>query len=115
MSGIDFEKSIANLLEIYGYKGVKLTPYSGDYGVDIIAKYENVKYAFQCKWYSYDVGIKPVQEIYAGKTYYGADVAVVVTNVNLSNNAYALAEKTGVQIWDRDYLTKLVVATRKKV
>ncbi len=113
MSGVDFEKSIANLLKIHGFRGIKLTPYSGDYGVDIIAKYNDVKYAFQCKWYSYDVGIKPVQEIYAGKAYYGADIAVVVTNVYLSNNAHELAEKTDVQIWDRKYLTKLVNSARK--
>ena len=71
-----------------------------------------MKYAFQCKWYSYDVGIKPVQEIYAGKAYYGAYIAVVVRNFYLSNNAHELAEKTDVQIWDRDYLIKLVVAAR---
>ena len=96
LSGVDFEKCIANLLKMNSFRNVKLTPYSGDYGVDIIANYGDRKYVFLCKWYSKNLGLKPIQEIFAGRMYYGADVAVVITNVFFSKNAQELAQKTNV-------------------
>lgn len=115
LSGVDFEKCIANLLKMNGFRNVKLTPYSGDYGVDIIANYGDRKYVFQCKWYSKNLGLKPIQEIFAGRMYYNADVAVVITNVYFSKNAQELAQKTNVQLWDRKYLTQLVNSARRNV
>lgn len=55
--------------------------------------------------------------MYAGKQHYKADVAVVITNVYFSKYAVNLANETGVVLWDRDMLTKLIgncVKTTKK-
>ncbi len=113
-SGVEFEKSVADLLRVNGFLEVKITPYSGDYGFDIIAKYNNQKYVFQCKYYNNkNLGIKPIQEVFAGKTYYRADVAVVVTNVYFSQNAQILSKKTNVQLWDRSHLSKLLRSARR--
>lgn len=80
MEGHDFEHFCANLLRKLGYEGVKVTPGSGDQGVDVIAVKDGKNYAIQCKRYSQKLGNKPVQEVFAGKTIYGCSVAVVLTN-----------------------------------
>ena len=53
------------------------------------------------------VGIKAVQEVASGKSYYDCDDAIVVTNSHFSKAAKELAEKCGVGLIDREYLKKL--------
>ncbi len=48
------------------FKSVEVTRGSGDYGVDVLAEKEGVTYAVQCKRYDGPVGVKAVQEAYAG-------------------------------------------------
>lgn len=115
MSGLDFEKSMAHMLRIDGYTNIKITPGSGDYGVDILANNGFGKYVFQCKYYSSNLGLKPIQEVFTGKVHYKADVAVVVTNVYFSKNAQKLAKETGVILWDRDYLIRLIRSHKYKI
>ena len=62
MEGHDFEYAIADLLRHNGYRDVQVTQGSGDYGIDILARRKNVKYAIQCKRYKKPVGVKAVQE-----------------------------------------------------
>lgn len=108
MDGTEFEKWCALLLGALGYSDVKTTPHSGDQGVDITAVKDNVRYAFQCKCYSSDLGNHPVQEVYAGKTLYKCHVGVVMTNRHFTQGAKELAEATGVFLWDRDELKKRI-------
>lgn len=51
MNGLDFERYVAKILRINGFANVNLTKSSGDFGVDITARYNGKKYAFQCKRY----------------------------------------------------------------
>lgn len=108
MEGVEFEKFIKKLLEKHGYKNVKTTPASNDYGIDVLAEKERVKYAFQCKNYSSDVGSKAVQEVYSGKKYYDCHVGVVVTNRFFTRQAIELAKKNDVLLWDRNKLTSMI-------
>ena len=110
MEGIEFEHFCAKLLESNGFSDVLVTEASGDQGVDIIAKKENIKYAFQCKNYSNAIGNKCVQEVYAGKTFYNCYVGVVITNSIFTTGAISLAEATGILLWDREILKQLLVA-----
>lgn len=48
MNGYEFEKAVAELYELLGYKA-KLTPKSGDGGVDVILTKDNQRIAVQCK------------------------------------------------------------------
>jgi restriction system protein len=80
MDGIAFENFVAKLLRNNGYKKVEITKASVDYGVDIIAVKDSKNYAFQCKCYSSNLGIKPIQQVYSDAKMYRADAAVVVTN-----------------------------------
>lgn len=108
MEGVEFEKFIKKLLEKHGYKNVKTTPASSDYGIDVLAEKERVKYAFQCKNYSSDVGSKAVQEVYSGKKYYDCHVGVVVTNRFFTRQAIELAKKNDILLWDRNKLTSMI-------
>ena len=107
MSGREFEFFCAEVLKKNGFYGVYVTPGSGDQGVDIIAEKNGLKYAFQCKHYSSSLGNKPVQEVVAGKQFYGCDVAVVITNSTFTSGAISLAQATGVELWDGNRLKKM--------
>lgn len=108
MSGIEFEEWCVKLLLLYGFQNVKPTAASGDQGVDILAERNGVKYAMQCKCYSSDLGNKPIQEVYAGKTLYKCHVGVVITNRRFTSGGKAAAEATGVLLWDRDTLSYML-------
>lgn len=107
MSGLEFEAFCAAVLRANGFSDVEVTRGSGDQGIDILATKEFVKYGFQCKCYSSDVGNKAVQEALAGKAFYGCHVAVVLTNRHFTTAARALAEQVGVVLWDRELLFSL--------
>lgn len=107
-SGEEFEEFCAELLQEIGFENVRLTPHSGDQGVDILAEKQGVKYAFQCKNYSSPLGNKPVQEVNAGKSFYKCHVGVVITNSCFTPGAVALAEATGVLLWDRKIIEELL-------
>ena len=66
MEGHDFEYYCADLLRYNGYEDVEVTKGSGDFGVDILMSKGEVTYAVQCKCYDKPIGVKAVQEVYAG-------------------------------------------------
>lgn len=108
MNGFDFEKYAGELLQKNGFEKVEITQRSGDFGVDIIAYKDDIKYAIQCKKYSSTVGIKAVQEVIASKAMNNCHVAVVLTNNYFTKSAKELAEKNNVLLWDREKLLNLI-------
>jgi restriction system protein len=108
LDGYGFESYCSELLKKNGFQDTKVTKASNDYGADIIAVKEGVRYAIQCKKYSNPVGITAIQEVIASKSIYDCHVAVVLTNSTFTNNAIELANKNGVLLWDRTYLSKLI-------
>ena len=111
MEGHEFEYFCAELLERCGFEDVTVTRGSGDQGVDILAFKEDIKYAIQCKNYSSPLGNKPVQEVFAGKTFYKCHVGVVMTNSTFTKGAYELADSVGVILWDKHRLDKMMIKT----
>lgn len=107
MEGHDFEYYCADLLRYNGYDDVEVTKGSGDFGVDILAKKGEVTYAFQCKCYDKPIGVKAVQEVYAGKDFYDRMIGVVMTNQYYTQPAEELAYKLKIILWDRDRLKSL--------
>ncbi len=105
MEGHDFEYYCADLLKKNGFMNVEVTRGSGDYGVDILAERDGISYAFQCKCYDKPIGVKAVQEVYAGRDYYDRMVGVVITNQYYTQPAIDLAAKLKILLWDRDYIT----------
>lgn len=104
MDGFDFEYYCADLLSADGFNDVKVTRSSGDYGIDILAEKDGVTYAIQCKRYTGLVGIKAVQEAYAGRDYYDRMVGAVLTNQYFTKSAVQAARKLKILLWDREYL-----------
>lgn len=104
MEGHDFEYYCAELLKRSGFQEVEVTRGSGDYGIDILAQKEGVTYAIQCKCYTSPVGVKAVQEAYAGRDYYDRMVGAVLTNQYFTQPAVEAARKLKILLWDRGYL-----------
>lgn len=108
MEGHDFEYFCAQLLKKRGFEEVTVTRGSGDFGVDILAEKEGITYAIQCKCYSESVGVKAVQEAYAGRDYYDRMVGVVLTNQYFTAPAVEAAKKLKILLWDRGYLDSMM-------
>lgn len=106
--GHTFEYVVADLLKNVGFYNVKVTVGSGDYGIDVVGWYEGASYAIQCKKYSGKVGVSAVQEAYAGRSFYGCNYAMVITNNYFTPAAIKLAKSTGVILWDRNNVKKLL-------
>ena len=111
MEGHDFERFCADLLKARGFLEVEVTKGSGDFGVDILAEKDGISYAFQCKRYDEPVGVKAVQEIYAGRDYYDRQVGVVMTNQYFTAPAVEAARKLKILLWDRGYLEEMMEET----
>lgn len=108
IEGHDFEYYCAELLKKRGFIDVSVTKGSGDYGVDVLAEKEGVTYAIQCKAYSAPVGVKAVQEAYAGREFYDRMVGAVLTNQYFTKPAVEAAKKLKILLWDRGYLDSMI-------
>ena len=108
MEGRDFEYFCADLLQKRGFLEVEVTKGSGDNGVDILAEKDGVTYAIQCKRYEEPVGVKAVQEVYAGRDYYDRMVGVVMSNQYFTKGAVEMARKLKIMLWDRGYLEEMI-------
>ena len=107
MEGHDFEYYCAELLRDNGFKDVEVTKGSGDFGADILARKGGITYAVQCKCYDGPVGVFAVQEVYAGRDYYGCMVGAVMTNQTFTPAAHTMAERLNILLWDRSFIQEL--------
>ena len=108
MEGHEFEYFCAQLLENHGFTEVEVTKGSGDYGIDVLAQKDGVTYAVQCKRYSAPVGVKAVQEAYAGRDYYDRMVGAVMTNQYFTAPAVEAAKKLKILLWDGGYMESMM-------
>ena len=111
MEGHDFEYFCAQLLKRRGFQDVEVTKGSGDYGIDILAEKDGITYAIQCKCYATPVGVKAIQEAYAGRDYYDRMVGAVLTNQYFTTPAVEAAKKLKILLWDRGYLESMLEET----
>lgn len=108
MEGHEFEYFCANLLKKKGFVEVEVTKGSGDYGIDILAEKDGVTYAIQCKRYAAPVGVKAIQEAYAGRDYYDRMVGAVMTNQYFTTPAVEAAKKLKILLWDGGYIESMM-------
>ena len=113
MDGHQFEYACADILKANGYKHVKVTRGSGDFGVDIIAEKDKVRYAIQCKRYNHKLDNTPIQEVVGGLAYYQCDKGAVMTNQYFTEPAKQLAQVNDIELLDRDTLSHMVNRTEK--
>lgn len=112
-----FEAMIAALCKKRGFKSVKLTPASGDGGVDVVAKTVNVGELIQVKHCSSEsafLGWDAVKEIVAGEKLYALQfpgvrfTKIALTNREFNGNARAQAKVLGVELIGRQQLAHLL-------
>jgi len=108
MSGYEFEEYCAKLLKSNGFSKIQITPKTGDFGADIIAYKEEMKYAIQCKFYSNSVGEDAVKEALGSKSVYRCHIAVVLTNSKFTDKAKILAKNNQVILWDKNKLDNMI-------
>lgn len=105
MTGQEFEKFlIMTILPYDNFVNINGTAYTGDYGVDIVAEKNELKYAIQCKRFENKVTPKAIQEVVAGKKHYKCDKAIVISNNYFTKNAQQLAFDNCIELLDRDYI-----------
>jgi restriction system protein len=104
--GLGFEHACAAILEKCGWV-VTITRATGDQGVDILAKKGAIIVAIQCKNTAQPVGNAAVQEVFAGKAFYEAAAAVVVSRSGFTSSAIQLANRLTVTLVDAAVLGDL--------
>lgn len=108
MSGLEFEHFCKEILISNGFSNVEVTKSSHDYGGDILAQKDQIKYVIQCKKYSSPVGIDAVQQVIGSRSIYNCHVAAVLTNSTFTDSAIKLAETNNVLLWDKATLNKMM-------
>lgn len=103
MSGVEFEQFLCNYFNTHGYE-CSTTKTSGDQGIDLVAKRDGYILAIQAKCYTGTVGNHAIMEAVAGKKYYNANQAMVITNSTFTKSAIELAQVNNVILWDRQVL-----------
>ncbi|QEH97282.1 restriction endonuclease [Gluconobacter thailandicus] len=96
-AGIDFEAQCAAAFRFHGWQ-VTATPTSGDHGADLILRRGNRIVAVQCKNYKGRAGNRAVQEVYAARSYYQAQEAVVICPGGFTRHAEQMASRIGVRL-----------------
>jgi HJR/Mrr/RecB family endonuclease len=110
MNGEEFEEYVAELLRFRGYR-TRMTPRSGDYGVDIVASKAGIKTAVQVKRYSKKLDQRPIREAVTGMAVrqYGCTKAMVITNSTFTKAATFLAAESGCELVDREKLGEWIL------
>jgi len=106
MDGIEYEHFCSTLFTQNNWTS-QVTKASGDQGADLIVKKDGVIGIVQCKRYSSTVGNKAVQEVFAAKEYYDAQLAIVVTNNSFTPSAKTLANKLKVKLIHHDDISTI--------
>ena len=100
MTPKEFEQFVADYYQHQGYQ-TEITPYSGDYGVDVIAQKGEERIAIQAKMYgnsSRKVNRETIMQLYGAMTYRQCSKAVIATNGTCMVDAIEVANKLGVEI-----------------
>ncbi|MCR4664874.1 MAG: restriction endonuclease [Paludibacteraceae bacterium] len=100
MTPREFEKLAAQHYQNESYN-VEITPYSGDYGVDIIAQKGEERIAIQAKMYGNStrkVNRETVMQLFGAMAYKKCNKAVIATDGTCMDDAIEVANQLGVEI-----------------
>ena len=106
MDGVEFEYYVAGLLRKSGFLNVSLTE-KYDYGVDVVADKDGIRWGIQAKRYSGPVGANAIRQVIAGLKLYGCDKSIVVTNSTFTTFAKRLAFGNDCVLVDSAQLRRL--------
>ena len=108
MTGLEFEKYLVVLLKNQGYRSVRLTE-KYDYGVDIIAMKDGIKWGIQAKRYTGLVDVDAVRQVVTALAKYNCQRSMVITNSYYTEVAKEMARCNKRILIDRDKLKHWVV------
>jgi HJR/Mrr/RecB family endonuclease len=111
MSGREFERWLGRFYERLGFT-VELTPYSGDFGADLIVVWNGMRVAVQAKSGHVRAGVAAVQQVCAARAFYNCERAVVVSSQYFTTEAILLAEANGIELRNRDDLARKLAEIR---
>ena len=97
LKGYELELKISETYRLLGYE-VKITKFSGDFGIDIIAESNSEKIGIQCKNLESNVGVDAIMQAYSGGKFYDCTRYCVITNLGYTEPARELANKLGVEV-----------------
>jgi Holliday junction resolvasome RuvABC ATP-dependent DNA helicase subunit len=103
LSGADFEKLVAGLLDRMGFQA-ETTKTSGDGGIDVIANLNQAivggRYLFQCKRYASNnlVGAPMLRDFYGAVTADRAVKGVFITTSDFTPQAREFGERVGLEL-----------------
>lgn len=112
MDPLEFEAYVAKLLKYRGFRNVRLTE-RYDYGVDVIAEKDGIRWGVQIKRYSNMVRAEAVRQVFTALVRYKCDRAMVVTNSTFSRPARELATDNHCVLVGRDELAEWIVEFQK--
>lgn len=109
MDGTTFEHFCADLLRVNGWTDVRVTPGSGDHGIDITAVKDDIKWGFQCKrWNGTKVDAVAIGQTFKGKAIYKCDMVAVITTSTLTAQAESEAKQLDIKVWGRGKIRQLM-------
>lgn len=109
MSGVEFEHYVAKLLAKQGYSHISFTE-RYDYGIDIVADKDGIKWGIQVKRHKGPVKALAVRQAVTALKKYCCDRAMVVSNSQFSRVAVELARTNDCTLIDRNKLVSWITA-----
>jgi hypothetical protein len=97
LNGYEFEREVAHVFERMGYKA-RVTPKSGDGGIDIILEKDACRFAVQCKHHSKPVGPSPVRELMGVVASQRFDGGIFVSLNGFSQTVYDEVSNSSIHI-----------------
>ena len=107
MTGLEFERCIASLLNNQGYSDIRLTE-KYDYGIDIIAIKGTIRWGIQVKRYSGLVKANAIRQVVTALKKYNCERSMVITNSRFSKVARELAESNDCVLVDGEILARWI-------
>jgi restriction system protein len=109
LSWIGFETQVAAVYQQKGYCVQHLGGGGADGGIDVKLVKDGKTTVVQCKhWQSWNVGVKPVRELFGVMTAEKADAAIFIASGNYTAEAQRFAEGKPIQLIGRDGFVELV-------
>jgi hypothetical protein len=109
LSPFEFEDEMAELFRESGYDA-KVTPATGDGGVDIILSKGGKEILVQCKRHSSKVGPAPIRELYGVMSSRGVTEGFMVCPAGFTSGAYDFAKKHNILLIGLKRIMELATA-----
>lgn len=99
-SSADYVHFVSFYLKRNGFSHVYPPEESFSNGVDLLAAKGGKRYAVICHYADQEMGQEPIRRAQFGKSEYGVDAAIIVTNKPTSHSAWLMADAQGITVYE---------------